>query len=275
MTLNELSRLIRREAIRQPDLEALNLLELVSRLPQAKILAGDFKLNKSQIKKLKQLAKKRRKLPLAYIKKEKEFYNLNFYVDKNVLIPRPESEDIINLALSLKTKPSRIYDLGCGCGCLGISYLKTLKSDLKIDFLDISRKALKITQKNCRRHQIEGANFKRLNVSELEKPFFMPGSLILANLPYLDIRRRHSYEKRCPELKSEPRVALYALKNGLELYRSLLTNCRNQNLNIICESLKDQRAGLISLARNNGYALKAQEGLATAFVPLKRNGMDA
>ncbi len=275
MTLNELSRLIRRQAIRQPDLEALNLLELVSRMSQAKILAGDFKLNKSQIKKLKQLAKKRRKLPLAYIKKEKEFYNLNFYVDKNVLIPRPESEDIINLALSFKTKPTQIYDIGCGCGCLGISYLKTLKSDLKIDFLDISQKALKITQKNCRRHQIKGANFKRINVSEIEKPFFMPGSLILANLPYLDIRRRHSYEKRCPELKSEPRVALYALKNGLELYGRLFTNCRNQDLNIICESLKDQRAGLISLARNNGYALKAQEGLATAFVPLKRNGMDA
>ncbi len=275
MTLDDLSRLIQKYGIPQPRLEALNLLELVSHTPQTKILAGDFKLNKHQIRKLERLVQHRRKLPLAYIKKKKEFYGLNFYVNKNVLVPRPESEDIVDLALSLEVKSGHIYDVGCGSGCLGISYLKTSRLNLKAHFLDISRKALRIAEKNCRRHGINGASFGNENISNLEQGYFPSGCLIMANLPYLDIRRRNSYEKDCPELQSEPRLALYALDNGLDLYRSLFASCRGQNLNIVCETSKDQQADLADLAHNHGYAVKIQKGLATAFTSLERNGMNA
>ena len=274
MTLDDCGRLIQKYGIPQPRLEALNLLELVSHTPQTKILAGDFKLNKHQIRKLERLIQRRRKLPLAYIKKKKEFYGLEFYVNKNVLVPRPESEDIIDLALGLEVKSGQIYDVGCGSGCLGISYFKTSAFNFKAYFLDISRKALRIAAKNCRRHRINGASFSNENISNLKQDYFASGSLIMANLPYLDIRRRNSYEKDCPELKGEPRLALYATDNGLNLYRGLFASCHGQNLNIVCETSKDQQADLADLARNHGYKVKTQKGLATAFTSLKGNGMN-
>ena len=272
MSLEQLSQLLQTYRIPQARLEALNLLELISQVPQAKILAGDFQLNAVQVQQVQHLARLRRQLPLAYLKQAKEFYGLNFHIDQTVLVPRPESEDLINAALRLPTRFQQVYDVGCGSGCLGISYAKTQKTDkVQLNFIDISRQALDIARINCQRHDIQQANFLCQDLRQMESRYFTVGSLILANLPYLDHTLRASYEKRCPELKSEPEQALYAPENGLALYRELFRICQNQTLSLICETLKTQQDDLAELGRKNGFILASQLGLASVFQPVLKS----
>lgn len=270
MTLNNLVQLLENQQIPLANLEALNLIELVSQTTQTKILAGDFELSKSQIKELKKLVKLRQELPLAYLKQKKEFYGLEFYIDQNVLIPRPESEDLITAALKLTTNFKQIYDVGCGSGCLGISYaLKVENKTLKINFLDISQAALKVTQKNCQKFQVEGANFIEADLEKLKHGYFIKNSLIFANLPYVDKNKRNYYENKFPLLKSEPPQALYTTGGGLRLYQTLFEICQNQDLTLVCETLKSQQPNLIKLALKNGFRLVAQPGLASIFKLVK------
>ncbi|MYB40173.1 methyltransferase domain-containing protein [Candidatus Saccharibacteria bacterium] len=271
MKLDELSRRLRGVGVEQADLEALVLAEFVTGLTRAKLLAGDFKLRPTQAGRLRQLIRRRGRQPLAYLLKRKEFYGRNFYVDRRVLIPRPESEDLVEAALGLGTGFGRLYDVGCGSGCLAISYLKTRAGKPPgVQLLDASRQALRVARKNCRRHSIGRVTFSLQDVSALPAGYFAPGSLILANLPYLDITERGAYERGSPMLRSEPAASLYAGGGGLELYGSLLKACAGQDLTLVCESLPPQRAALEKLAAAGGFRPNGRRGLATVFSPLTK-----
>ena len=267
LNLDSLTKLLGDYQIEQPYLEALNLLELATQLPRTKVLAGDFRLSTTENTHLEHLAEQRRYLPLAYLKGEKEFYRLNFYVDQNTLIPRPESEDLITLALAEEKIFSNVYDIGAGSGCLGISYSHEQPADnMLVHFLDCSQPALVIAQRNCQRYDIQKTNFIHQDIRHLAKPYFKSQSLLFANLPYLDNKLRQAFETNCPDLKSEPATALYAKQGGLELYHILFRLCRYQNLTIVCESLKNQQALLNALAAANGFRLKARLNLANLFI---------
>ena len=266
MTLENLSRQLASFQISQPQLEALNLLEIVTRLPQVKILTGDFRLNSWQNIRLRHLLRRRRRLPLAYLKGEKEFYGRSFHVSRQTLIPRPESEDLVSLALNERKSFEHVYDIGAGSGCLAISYAleQTGKSPM-IHFLDNSRQALVVAQKNCRLRSLRKTKFILADIRHLEKSFFKPGSLVFANLPYLDKELRQAFEKNCPMLKSEPAAALYAGENGLELYRPLFRLSKARSLTVVCESLMDQQAALDDLASTHGFRPQARLNLASLF----------
>ena len=275
MTLEDLSSQLAARQISQPRLEALNLLEMVTRLPRVKILAGDFQLSRWQNIRLRHLAWRRQRLPLAYLNGEKEFYGRTFHVSRQTLVPRPESEDLINLALGERRSFKHVYDVGAGSGCLGISYaLEQAEGNPLIYFLDNNRRALRVVQKNCQRQALRKTQFIFVDLHHLEKPFFKPDSLILANLPYLDKKMRQAFEKDCPMLRSEPATALYAGENGLELYRLLFQLGKSQSLVIVCESLVNQQVALNDLAANYGFRLKAQLNLASLFVS-NRKRVDA
>ena len=267
MTLETLSRKLDHYRVNQPRLEALNLLEFVTNLSQVKILVGDYQLNGWQKIRLHHLARCRRRLPLAYLKGEKEFYGRNFHVSRQTLIPRPESEDLVSLALEEQKTYSHVYDIGAGSGCLGISYaLERPKNGSTTYFLDNNRRTLDVAQKNCHRQALEKTQFLTRDIRHLEKPFFQPGSLVFANLPYLDKKLRQDFEKDCPELKSEPAAALYAAEKGLELYRPLFRLGASQSLTLVCESLANQQAALDNLAAQNGFQLRKRRNLASLFV---------
>ncbi len=267
LTLDSLTRLLSNYQIEQPYLEALNLLELTTRLSRTKVLAGDFQLSPDENTRLQHLVEQRRHLPLAYLKGEKEFYRLNFYIDENTLIPRPESEDLITLALGEEKAFTNVYDVGSGSGCLGISYgYEQLAHNTLIHFLDCSYPALTVAQKNCQRHAIQKTNFIHKDIRHLARPYFKAQSLLFANLPYLDNKLRQTFEKNCPSLKSEPTTALYATQGGLKLYHVLFHLCRSQNLTIVCESLKNQQVLLDTLAGANGFRLKTRLNLASLFI---------
>lgn len=160
---------------------------------------------------------RKERIPVAYIIGHKEFYGRRFVVSPSVLIPRPESEQLITM---LKKQLSdtvalpgvatkRLVDIGTGSGCLGIT-AKLEFPELSVGLLDKSRHALKIAEKNAR---LLGADVEAFT-SDLLTGYPYSPDIIIANLPYVD----RSWDVS-PELASEPEEALYADDEGLAIIK--------------------------------------------------------
>lgn len=180
----------------------------------------EHKPTKSQLQKFKHLISRRSKHePVAYIIHHKEFYGLDFYVNKNVLIPRPETEILVEQVLKNK-KIKTVIDIGTGSGCISVSLAK-YNPKLKITASDISPKALSIAQKNAQLYKVNG-RIKFIKSDLLKKIpnslLLTPGSCIVANLPYLSEK---IYRQQYSNLKFEPKSVLYAGKDGLKYYKKL------------------------------------------------------
>ncbi len=177
-----------------------------------------------QAKRFSSLIKKRgNREPVAYLTKSKEFYGLDFYVDKNVLIPRPETEILLEEVLAeIKFKKQKtIADVGTGSGCLAITLAKYLPK-IKIWALDRSEKALKVARKNASKLKIKNIKFQK---SDLLKKLNQKVEIILANLPYLS---SELYQKVQPEIKKEPPEALLAGRDDIIFYRQLFAQALNK-----------------------------------------------
>ena len=160
-----------------------------------------------------------KKEPIAYILNNKEFWSTNFYVDRSVLIPRPETEVLIDLILSHinnKNNYFSILDIGTGSGCILISLLKELISAKGIG-VDKSSKAIAIANKNSISQQVNNrATFKNLNLEEIK--FDKKFDIIVSNPPYLpDV----SLKNLNPDIKLyEPKIALQGGVQGVDfLYK--------------------------------------------------------
>lgn len=154
--------------------------------------------------------------PLQYVLGYVNFYGTKFYINKNVLIPRFETEELventINYAKTLFTEPVEIIDLGCGSGVIGLTLEKKL-SPKSVDLVDISKEALEVTHKNCanlssKANIIESDMFKNIN-----KKY----DIVISNPPY--IKTTEEIEKIVAE--NEPSLALYAGEDGLDCYRKI------------------------------------------------------
>jgi release factor glutamine methyltransferase len=177
-------------------------------------------LPSNKTEELQKLVNRRaKKEPIAYILNNKEFWSTNFYVDRSVLIPRPETEVLIDLILSHinnKNNYFRILDIGTGSGCILISLLKELISAKGIG-IDKSSKAIAIANKNSISQQVNNrATFKNLNLEEIK--FDKKFDLIVSNPPYLpDV----SLKNLNPDIKLyEPKIALQGGVQGVDfLYK--------------------------------------------------------
>lgn len=180
-------------------------------------------------KKFKALVKKRKLgVPFAYITGHKEFYGLDFLVDKSTLIPRPDTELLVEEVIkylkkfedSEKSLPLLI-DVGTGSGCIPIAIIKNNQIAASLDTvaIDISPRALEIAKKNANKHKIK-IKFHQGNllspILKLKNNF--ENIIITANLPYLT-EEQYKSEK---SIKYEPKKALVAKKEGLALYEKLL-----------------------------------------------------
>ena len=226
--LNQISAKLQEIPIENYQAEAYTLLSFICQKELASLISQpEKKLKRREKKMLKDLVKKRiQGWPLAYLIKSKGFYQLEFFVNKHTLIPRPESEIIIEEFLKRYNKNDEkinIIDLGTGSGCLIISLAHVLKNKKNINFygIDISRQALRVAKKNAKKHKLnKKIKFKTGN---LLKPLYKKIKketatyYILANLPYLNKEEIESE----PSLKMEPRQALDGGKNGLEIYKKL------------------------------------------------------
>jgi release factor glutamine methyltransferase len=152
--------------------------------------------------------------PSAYIVGSREFYGLDFMVNTDVLIPRPESELLVEkaLALAVNYKTPAIADIGTGCGAIAISLALNLPP-ARVYATDISATALKVAEANCCKHGV--SDRVRLLCGDMLEPLPEPSDIIVANLPYV---RSSDIAAGCPE----PLSALDGGADGLDTIRRLL-----------------------------------------------------
>lgn len=157
--------------------------------------------------------------PVAYLTSNKEFYGFDFFVDSRVLIPRPESEILVDKVIEFTSKNSNIksvIDIGTGSGCLAISLAFKLP-DLHVTGIDISTDALEVARLNASKHGV--LNRCQFFESNLLSMVEAPHDVIVANLPYIGETKYHFVSREAQEY--EPNVALFGGSDGLELYRTL------------------------------------------------------
>lgn len=155
--------------------------------------------------------------PVAYLRGFAEFYGLPFQVNRHVLIPRPESEAIVEAALAATgpTQSARIADIGTGSGCLAVAIAKH-RPQAQLIATDQSVRALSVARANARRNHVH-VTFRRGDLLAALKNFHP--DILVANLPYVTTA---AYRARQQQLRFEPRHALRAGQDGLALYRRFL-----------------------------------------------------
>ncbi|MFC2004164.1 peptide chain release factor N(5)-glutamine methyltransferase [Chloroflexota bacterium] len=190
--------------------------------------------------------------PTAYITRTREFYRLDFYVDPTVLIPRPESELLVERSLDLAQNHtvSTIAEIGTGCGAIAISLALSLPQ-AKIYATDISAAALKVALFNCQRHGV--VDRICLLSGDMLDPLPKPVDLIVANLPYV----RESELPQINTLNFEPSLALNGGSDGLEKIRKLCSQ--------ISDKLRPGGYLLLEIGQGQSRAVTA---LLHSFFPL-------
>ncbi|HTK39699.1 MAG TPA: peptide chain release factor N(5)-glutamine methyltransferase [Patescibacteria group bacterium] len=187
------------------------------------------------------------RIPVAYIIGHKEFYGRRFYVTIDVLIPRPESEALIELLNDYMPKDAKnLVDVGTGSGCLGIT-AKLEHPDLDVTLIDTSKAALAVARKNATTYH---ATVRTIEASLLDE-YPLKAACIIANLPYVD----PTWPELSPELKAEPAEALYAPEHGLRLISTLLTQVPSRLASggiLLLEADPRQHAQIIEQATSLG-----------------------
>lgn len=208
---------------KNPKIEADLLLAHVLKKPgEFLYLNPEKNLNAAQARRFAALANRRQKgEPVAYLVGYKDFYGLSFTVNRRVLIPRPETEWLVErgaeLAAELKKikglrAPVRILDLGTGSGCIIISLAKCLRGgNYEFFASDISKNALSVAKFNAVKHKVKIKFFHGNLFNRLPGPF----ELIIANLPYVPV---DDYRKLKANLRFEPKIALSDGGNAWKLY---------------------------------------------------------
>jgi release factor glutamine methyltransferase len=193
----------------------------------------DYELSIAEYQKLDKLIQTRiKKYPMAYIVNKKEFYGFEFYVDENVLIPRPETELLIDetLKLAKEFKNPKIVDVGTGSGCIAITLSKLL--NMKITASDISESALNIAKKNAK-HLMADVEFVKADALTFLKHKV---EIIVSNPPYID---KNEYENLQADVKYEPKRALIC-ENGTEVIEEIINQAKTLCRYLVLEIGYDQ-----------------------------------
>lgn len=191
------------------------------------------------------------RVPMAYILGYKEFYGRKFAVSPAVLVPRPESEDMISLFLDAtagEIEQKVLIDVGTGSGCLGITTALE-RTNISVILSDISKDALRIAEKNADEHRAR----VKIQQQSLLNGQLKPVDYIFANLPYVDKDWEVS-----PELQYEPKIALFTEDGGLKLILELIQQAPRYltpNGQLFIEADPTQHERIIQAAARQNFKL--------------------
>ena len=247
------------------DLIAMHVLGFTDRVDTILHAEDDYDLSVAD-----ELLKKRATgVPMAYILGHKEFYGREFVVDPNVLIPRPETEQMIISALGIidveKINNVSIVDVGTGSGCIPITLkLELNKMNIWSDVVgvDVSVPALDLAQNNA---DDMGAAVRFFRSDLLAAISELP-DIITANLPYVDVRWNWTSES----LKFEPALALFADDGGLKLIKKLIDQIAEKTDNskrrfLLLEADISQHSAIIEYAKERGFEPISHDGYIIGF----------
>ncbi len=240
-----------------PQLESRVLLGFCLSMSHEQIIMNyDRQVSAQELKKFHSLIDRRKKYePIAYIIGRQEFYGRDFIVDNNVLIPRPETEMLVDVLLSEHSVNSTILELGCGSGALCISLALEMQNNCSITAVDLCKKALQIAKNNASRYDtLTSINFLQSNwYSAL--PANSKFDYIISNPPYISYSEKDKMAKET--LLHEPEKALYAEKNGLADYIKIIEGSRNflrSGGKLILEIGCNQGSDVKNILKTNEYS---------------------
>ena len=214
------SKLLKENNILSHTLDSEILLSKTLRKSREEILVNlDQEINEKNILKYEKFIKRRtKKEPIAYILEEKEFWSKQFNINKNILIPRPETELLVDKVLKIfKEKKISILDLGTGSGCILLSLLSELKNSIGVG-IDVSKEAIFVAKINRHRLNLENRAkfFKQSIMSVINKKF----DLVVSNPPYIE---RNNIKNLSEDVKRyEPRLALDGGNDGLDFIKKVI-----------------------------------------------------
>ncbi|WP_324719476.1 peptide chain release factor N(5)-glutamine methyltransferase [Salinimicrobium sp. HB62] len=164
--------------------------------------------------------------PIQYITGHTEFFGLDLQVNRDVLIPRPETEELVEwMILDLTGKKVEILDIGTGSGCIAIALAKNLP-EAKVTAVDISPEALAVAKSNARKHEA-GVNFLQLDILATQR-FSQDFDVIVSNPPYVrELEKEHMQRN---VLEHEPKTALYVKDEDPLLFYNKITTLAAENL---------------------------------------------
>ena len=247
---------LRDKKIYNPELDLRILLNHSSKIKK-QIFLNNLNINDIDIDYFNSLLQKRLNYePISKIIKKKNFWKYDFFVNSNVLDPRPETELIIEEVLSNikdRKKQYKILDIGTGSGCLAICLAKELTNS-KITAIDISKTAINVAKKNIKLKKLEHQiDLRLIDINKIKDKY----DIIVSNPPYLT---ECEYEKAQEEIKNfEPKVALVGGLDGLQIYRILskkIDYIMTNNSYFVCEIGKGQLDSIKDIFQNTNLILK-------------------
>ena len=214
-------------------------------------LQPEKEISDVQLNTILEITSRRKKYePLQYILGETEFYGYKIIVNKRVLIPRPETELLVEKIINEEKKASSMLEIGTGSGAIVIALAKNL-DNIKIDAIDILKDVLKIAEQNAKLNNVE-INFFQSDIFENVTDKY---DLIISNPPYIS---QTDYEELPVEIKDfEPKSALQAMNNGLYFYNEILKYAKEyltESGKIYFEIGYDQAEKITEMAMKNGFS---------------------
>lgn len=214
------------------------------------LMNQNLDLNSEQNQRLNDIINKRKdSYPLQYAIGQWEFYNLRLKVDERALIPRFETEIIVDYLIKSPINKEKILDIGTGTGAIALALAKNIENSFVIGS-DIEDKALSLARENKVFTGVKNVDFVK---SDLFKNISGTYDLIVSNPPYIDKKDYESLEK---ELYFEPKSALYGGIDGLDFYREIIKNANNylnDKGHLVFEIGYNQKEALNKLMINQGF----------------------